>query len=245
MSEEKKPATSSPKPGFSVTPLRYRNVFNAARTFAKTGAPDPVVRYIRNNRNPTRPEQMSERLRIAAYLVLCIRTKIMLTVDKGIANVVGAPPQEITRRRDVITKIVQWITQVLRCHRDLTIKPEERERRKELEDKMSEAVKRTFGDRVDTMWYVESLCTDPEHQGRGYGGALLDSVTTLADWASQTTWLQSSNINNTAFYNMHGFVTVETVVLGDQNPTWNEAPVVVSIMVREPKSPSSGDAKVG
>lgn len=44
---------------------------------------------------------------------------------------------------------------------------------------MQEAVSRTLGERVNQMWYVEGLCTDPNYQGRGYGGAVLDAVTIL------------------------------------------------------------------
>jgi hypothetical protein len=47
---------------------------------------------------------------------------------------------------------------------------------------------------------------------------------------SQTTWLQSSNIANTEFYNSHGFFTIAEVVVGENNPTWDGEPVVVSIV---------------
>lgn len=41
---------------------------------------------------------------------------------------------------------------------------------------MREAVSRTIGDRADKMWYIDSLATDPENQGQGFGGALLESI---------------------------------------------------------------------
>lgn len=44
---------------------------------------------------------------------------------------------------------------------------------------MTEAMSRTLGDRVDKMWYIEGLYTHPDHQGRGYGGTLLDTVTAV------------------------------------------------------------------
>ena len=93
-----------------------------------------------------------------------------------------------------------------------------------------------------------------------------------ADLADKTTWLQSSNIANTEFYNEHGFFTVGTVVLGehsDRDPTLDDQPepVVVSIvrrsilqkflimllmialhskqMIREPKKPEGLEPKWG
>jgi len=65
------------------------------------------------------------------------------------------------------------------------------------------------------------------------------SRTLQADLADKTTWLQSSNIANTEFYEKHGFFTVGTVVVGensDSDPTlrWDDRPepVVVSIVGR-------------
>lgn len=115
---------------------------------------------------------------------------------------------------------------------------------------MNEAVSRTIGDQADKMWYIDSLATDPGSQGQGFGGALLDSIATFvrhklvlrdtqnltttlqADILSDTTWLQSSNIDNTGFYNSHGYFTVAEIVLGEDNPTWDGKPVVVSIVRR-------------
>jgi len=38
-------------------------------------------------------------------------------------------------------------------------------------------VKNTLGNRVKEMWYIDGLFTAPSSQGQGYGGALLDAVT--------------------------------------------------------------------
>lgn len=51
-----------------------------------------------------------------------------------------------------------------------------------------------------------------------------------ADAQNRSVWLHSSNIDNTAFYNSHGFVTVSTYSLGDTNPDWQKPPVVGSIV---------------
>jgi GNAT superfamily N-acetyltransferase len=38
-------------------------------------------------------------------------------------------------------------------------------------------VKNKLGDQVKEMWYIDGLFTAPSSQGQGYGGALLDAIT--------------------------------------------------------------------
>jgi len=111
--------------------------------------------------------------------------------------------------------------------------PQQRERRKEIDSKTADAIAEAIGDRVKEMLYIDGLATAPAEQGRGYGGAVLDSVTKEADAQKRMTWLISSNILNTGFYNSHGFATVGTFVVGDKNPEWKEPPIIVSIMIRD------------
>jgi len=100
-----------------------------------------------------------------------------------------------------MTKSIKWIAGRLRRHREETSKhPEDTKvgpvfqfylyrliyvshsstkRRKEFDEKMSEAVSSLFGDYVNEMWFVENLGVEPSSQHQGYGGALLESVTFL------------------------------------------------------------------
>jgi GNAT superfamily N-acetyltransferase len=112
--------------------------------------------------------------------------------------------------------------------------PKQRERAEENTRKMTAVIQNTIGDNAKDMLCVNGICTSPASQGRGYGGAVLDSITSIADAQGRAAWLISSNINNTEFYNSHGFMTVGTYVVGDENPEWHEIPVVISIMVRKP-----------
>ena len=66
-----------------------------------------------------------------------------------------------------------YISAYLRLRHSLT------KRRKEFDEKMSEAVSTLFGEYVNEMWLVEHLGVHPSSQRQGYGGALLDSVTFL------------------------------------------------------------------
>jgi hypothetical protein len=43
-------------------------------------------------------------------------------------------------------------------------------------------------------------------------------------------WLGSSNIANEPFYNSHGFYTVGEAIIGNDDPNWHEAPVIVQIV---------------
>lgn len=83
------------------------------------------------------------------------------------------------------------------------------------------------------MIHLNLLFTAPKAQGRGYASALVRSVTSVADAQHRNTYLLSSNIANTGFYNSMGFQVVDFAVVGEDNPDWHEAPVVLNIMVRE------------
>lgn len=43
-------------------------------------------------------------------------------------------------------------------------------------------------------------------------------------------YLNSSNMENVAFYNFHGFEIGGKTVIGNDNPTWNGPPVVVPVV---------------
>lgn len=56
-------------------------------------------------------------------------------------------------------------------------------------------------------------------------------VKSQADRRCLPTYLISSNVKaNTGFYNSLGFFTVKELLLGDDNPTWKEPPVVVAVV---------------
>lgn len=127
------------------------------------------------------------------------------------------------------------------------------QRNEEYEKKLQNAIHQAIGDRVKDMIKVMVLANESQSQGQHYDGILLDSVTSLvrrviviekksldepmnqADVMGQTTLVQSSDLHKTEFYKAHGFKDVADVVLGDQNPRWHSAPVIIKIVSR-PKS---------
>lgn len=80
------------------------------------------------------------------------------------------------------------------------------------------------------MRCVNALATHPDFQRRGYGGALVDAVTSLADAEGRSTYLFSSNPINTEFYNSHGFFTLAELLVGEDEPTWKKPPVPIALV---------------
>jgi ribosomal protein S18 acetylase RimI-like enzyme len=81
-------------------------------------------------------------------------------------------------------------------------------------------------------WYLASLGTAVEQQGKGVGGALMRPVLAHADAEGMPCYLESSKERNLPFYRRHGFVVVEEVLLPSDGPTlWT--------MWREPQAPSA------
>lgn len=127
------------------------------------------------------------------------------------------------------------------------------QRSKEIWTKFEESLEQVLGDRRDEMAYIWGLATSPASQGRGYGTALVKTITDMVrdvneqsdsravllttfvhseqtDELGRSTFLFSSNINNTSFYNSCGFKVVGEILIGQDNPTWVRKPVVVCLV---------------
>jgi ribosomal protein S18 acetylase RimI-like enzyme len=66
--------------------------------------------------------------------------------------------------------------------------------------------------------YLAIVAVDPELQGRGLGSALVTEGLMQADRANCTSYLETSERRNLAFYERQGFAVVETATLGDGGP---------------------------
>jgi GNAT superfamily N-acetyltransferase len=70
-------------------------------------------------------------------------------------------------------------------------------------------------------WYLATLGVDPPHQGKGYGGRLLDAVLPRADEGGMPTYLETDKERNLAFYARHRFAETDKLEpAADGPPTW-------------------------
>ena len=80
-------------------------------------------------------------------------------------------------------------------------------------------------------WYLATLGTAVEQQGKGVGSALMRPVLEHCDTDGIPCYLESSKERNVPFYRRHGFEVVEELPLPDDGPTlWT--------MWREPTAPA-------
>jgi len=69
-------------------------------------------------------------------------------------------------------------------------------------------------------WYLPVLGTDPGHQRRGVGSALLAPVLARADAEGLPAYLESSKARNIPFYQRHGFEVVRTLKVEGGPEIW-------------------------
>jgi len=69
-------------------------------------------------------------------------------------------------------------------------------------------------------WYLPVLGTDPAHQGRGFGSALLAPVLARADAEGLPAYLESSKAKNIPFYQRHGFEVLCTLKVEGGPEIW-------------------------
>jgi GNAT superfamily N-acetyltransferase len=81
-------------------------------------------------------------------------------------------------------------------------------------------------------WYLATLGTDPEAQGKGVGSALMQPVLDQCDAEGWPAYLESSKERNVPFYARHGFKVVEEVPLPGGGPS-------IWTMWRRPQGPDA------
>lgn len=68
-------------------------------------------------------------------------------------------------------------------------------------------------------WYLAILGTDPVHQGKGVGAALMAPVLERCDREGVPAYLESSKLENVPYYERFGFRVTEDLVLPKGGPT--------------------------
>jgi ribosomal protein S18 acetylase RimI-like enzyme len=81
---------------------------------------------------------------------------------------------------------------------------------------------------TDEHWYLATLGVDPQHQGEGHGGRLLDAVLGKVDEIGLPAYLETDKERNLAYYQRFGFAERDQLFPAkDAPPTWT--------MWREPR----------
>ena len=73
---------------------------------------------------------------------------------------------------------------------------------------------------AEPHWYLGVLGTDPAHQGRGVGSALLAPILARCDATAHAAYLEASRIENVPFYQRCGFEVVGEYELRDGPKVW-------------------------
>ncbi|KAH9838324.1 uncharacterized protein C8Q71DRAFT_722536 [Rhodofomes roseus] len=152
----------------------------------------------------------------------------VFTVNRGDAFVAIRYPAHRVYRRPMLS-VTHGVLNAMK-------NPEQRKRFKELYDKTTPAVLAAFGDKFREMLQVIHLATASDHQGKGYGSALMSFANARADELGCASWLMSTDTAYTPFYEALGFVVVKEVLMGEDNPAWTDKPVAIQIMMREARS---------
>jgi ribosomal protein S18 acetylase RimI-like enzyme len=67
-------------------------------------------------------------------------------------------------------------------------------------------------------WFLPFIGVDPSHQGKGYGGALMQHALVPCDRDDTLAYLESSNPKNIPLYERHGFELLGTIQVGTSPP---------------------------
>ncbi|KAI0089124.1 hypothetical protein BDY19DRAFT_125776 [Irpex rosettiformis] len=172
------------------------------------------------------------RLSLGLQLGLRVRKGLVWTVGNADSMVDYKPPNQA---EDDIDKVVNALMPFFGGVMSQMLSPQQKKRGATFSKAFREALE-SVGERRKEMFELSGLATRPAMQGRGYGSALVRLVTDIADAEGRATWLGSSNVVNTGFYEYLGFRIVESITLGESDPTWNEDPIVVNLMIREPRA---------
>eukprot|EP00545_Synedropsis_sp_CCMP1620_P006036 CAMPEP_0119013912 /NCGR_PEP_ID=MMETSP1176-20130426/9219_1 /TAXON_ID=265551 /ORGANISM="Synedropsis recta cf, Strain CCMP1620" /LENGTH=256 /DNA_ID=CAMNT_0006967039 /DNA_START=40 /DNA_END=810 /DNA_ORIENTATION=+ len=79
-------------------------------------------------------------------------------------------------------------------------------------------------------FYVFNVATDPDLQGRGYGGQLMNQINEISDASGLPCYLECAGEKNRSFYEKFGFKTVKQHPLVDRKD--NSQQFLVDFMVR-------------
>ncbi|OCH92163.1 hypothetical protein OBBRIDRAFT_791545 [Obba rivulosa] len=222
---------------YDAEPLRYTHTPKVIQSIHDALYDDPLQRYLTDT--PDKDKARFPRKREDAWntLFCCqyIRKDRAFTVNGGDAIILYDPaPNDKSNTDGPFQRLLDKITSYLVDCLDLFESSQQKERKQEFFVKQQAVTEKIIGDEVKEMVTLRALATAPAKQRRGYGSMLVRVVTAVADAQGRSTWVTSSNVDNTGFYESFGFKVVGEFNMGEGNPAWDKPPVVVRILVRPP-----------
>jgi len=222
----------------NVKLLKYSEIPTAIETGVSATQEDPLFRYL--IWDTPQPNKWLRQQRYWLFYYLGIATAVRwhegLTVDNGEALIIlRETPLEKAKREtwlDRIWKIVHGVVVMFLFSFDTK---ERKQRRMEMQAKLGLALKETIAPRVPEMMNMDGESVAPEKRGLGYDSMLVEYAAAKADHLGHAIWSNSYSQARTSLYESFGFTTAATFTLGEDNPTWKKEPVLIRIMVREPR----------
>ncbi|KAH9950511.1 hypothetical protein B0H21DRAFT_723642 [Amylocystis lapponica] len=226
--------------------LRYSRLSKVIDTVTASLHDDPHTRYLRDTPDAAdNPFEENWRAMYRIMLLDALRRHEAWAIHGGDAVVmVHSSGDTLSQRQKAVDAFLRRLNNYLIRFLMWYNTKEQRHRFREGQKTLPDAVKSVVGDRLDQMITLDLIAVAPGKQGRGYGSTLVKLSRTkyafhiAADAQARATYLLSSNLESTEFFKSLGFSTISEVTLGEDNPTWDKASIIIQVMVREPRAPS-------
>ncbi|KAH8118717.1 hypothetical protein DFH11DRAFT_1568845, partial [Phellopilus nigrolimitatus] len=208
------------------------DVKTATKAVTEAEIDDPLMIYMHDtpDARDTRFNRWINRFRYALGMHQWVLRNMGLVVDNGHALVCNQPAPEADKR----SKFDQLLDKLFRLADKALVAvgqtKQQRRRLAEAHATLDRFVEEMLGADAPKMRAVNSLVTAEAFRRRGYGGALVDAITHMADAEGRSTYLLSSNPINTEFYNAHGFFSLAEVLIGENDPTWEKPPISIPLV---------------
>ncbi|KAF7798907.1 hypothetical protein EIP86_010135 [Pleurotus ostreatoroseus] len=236
--------------------MGYRNIPTVVETTIRSlkETHDPLDHYLCQAPDKSDPlwKQIKGRTFYYTAWTKWVNDQSAWTINRGEAYLILVPPPCERNPPGSIDKLLLALLGYM-----VTSGSEEHTKRlEEFTRKLQNARTKALGDRVKQVYSIAGLGTAPSRAISDYARALVQMVndkvdlnsclfvnsgsrsqTSQADIAARAVMVINGNVDaNTTFYNSLGYVAVERFYLGEINPAWDEPPVPIDLMLREPKT---------
>ncbi|KAI0375744.1 hypothetical protein BV20DRAFT_1040341 [Pilatotrama ljubarskyi] len=216
--DEKTPLLRQPRREHQVVPMKRAHMARGADGVHRAFTYDSLMVYFASvDTAPFREARQK-----AGYYIMfdgAIRQGRMLTVDEGRAVMKYGGPGDGKPPR--LHRFLTWVL-------DQFDTPELVKRKTEFMGKVVAMVTDALGEKVADMYEIQAIATAPEAQERGYGTALVTTVTDMGDAQGRDVWLITTDAY--PFYESLGFSTIRSDLVGADNSAWDGAPITIRLV---------------